>query len=239
MSNLSLYFGQEWPMLVLLLVLMIFSGLAAMAEVAFFSLPQSDLGDYKEANGLVWKLLQKPRRLLATILVFGNLVNIGIIFVAVMEIQDFFKHTAWAGEPWLPWVVYPLDVICISFVILLFGEITPKIYASQRRVQLVNVLAYPVAFLRFVLSPVSMLLVSTTNFWEGRIKTHGGSASFEDIKHAIDLTSEEESPEEEKEILKGIVDFGNTMVKSIMRSRVDMVAIDQESNLEEVLELVN
>ncbi|MBK9448872.1 MAG: gliding motility-associated protein GldE [Bacteroidetes bacterium] len=238
-SNLSLYFSNEWPMLVLMLLLMVLSGLAAMAEVAFFSLPQNELGDYKEANGLVWRLLQKPRRLLATILVFGNLVNVGFIFVAVMEIQDLFDHTAWADKPWLPWVVYPLDVVFISFMILLFGEITPKIYASQRRVQLVNLLAYPIAFFRFILSPVATLLVSTTNFWERRIKTHGGAASFEDIKHAIDLTSEEESPDEEKEILKGIVDFGNTMVKSIMRSRVDMVAIEETSSLEELLELVN
>lgn len=226
-------------MLLVLFVLIVFSGLAAMAEVGFFSLSHSEIAEFKTSNSVVWKLLQKPRRLMATILIFGNLANIGIIFVAAMEIQDFFAHTTLAAKPWLPWLVYPLDVLLISFVILLFGEITPKIYASQRRVQLASLLAYPVGFLRVVLSPFSYLLVSTSQFWERRIKTNGASASSEDIKHAIDLTSEEESPEEEKEILKGIVDFGNTMVKSVMRSRVDMVAIESGSTLEELLELIN
>ncbi|MFM2376578.1 MAG: hypothetical protein RLZZ165_1675 [Bacteroidota bacterium] len=226
-------------MLLLLLVLVIFSGLAAMTEVGFFSLSRSEVGAFKRANGVVWKLLAKPRPLMATVLIFSNLANIGIIFVLAMEIQEFFAHTAWAGKPWLPWVMYPLEVFLISSIILLFGEVTPKIYASKHRVQLASLMAYPVWLLRIVLSPVSSILVSASNFWERRIKTRGRTASSEDIKHAIDLTSEEDSPEEEKEILKGIVDFGNTIVKSVMRSRVDMVAIEQGSSLEDVFELVN
>lgn len=226
-------------MLLLLGILVLLSGLAAMTEVAFFSLSPAEVGEFRQANGLVWRLIQRPRRLLASILIFGNLVNVGIIFVAVMEIHDFFSHTPWASQSWLPWLVYPLDVVVISFVILIFGEITPKIYASQRRVRLVTLFAYPVGALRLVLSPISNLLVSTTRFWERRIKTDGDMASFDDIKFAIDLTSEAEAPEEEKEILKGIVDFGHTLVKSVMRSRVDMVAMDITSSLEEVLDMIN
>lgn len=237
--DLSQYFASEWPMWVLMVVLTLFSALAGMAEVAFLSLTASEAEELHHENRRVWRLLQRPQQLLATILIFGTLSNVGIIFVAVMEIHDFFAHTAWAGKPWLPWMEFPLDVLLISFLILLFGEITPKVYARHRRQQLIGLLAYPVAFLRFVLMPVSFLLVSTTNFWERRIKAEGGGASTEDIKHAIDLTSEEESPEEEKEILKGIVDFGNTLVKSVMRARVDMVALDVTSRLDEVLELVN
>jgi putative hemolysin len=226
-------------MMVLLLVLMLFSGLAAMAEVAFSSLTQGEAKEFREANGLVWRLLRKPHPLLATILIFGTLINITFIFVAVMEIHELFLHTSWAGKLWLPWVEYPLYVVAISFALLLFGEVTPKIYAQKRRVQLVNLLAVPVFILRIVLTPVSFILVFTSNAFERRIKTNGSTASSEDIKHAIDLTSEEESPEEEKEILKGIVDFGNIMVKSVMRSRVDMVGVEVGTSLEEVLELVN
>lgn len=237
--DLSQYFASEWPMLVLLAVLVLFSALAGMAEVAFLSLTATEAEELRHSHRRAWRLLQRPQQLLATILIFGTLTNIGIISVAVMEIHDFFAHTAWSDKSWLPWLEYPLDVLGISFFILLFGEVTPKVYARQRRQQLIGLLAYPVSFLRFVLSPVSFLLVSTSNFWERRIKADGGGASTEDIKHAIDLTSEEESPEEEKEILKGIVDFGNTLVKSVMRSRVDMVALDAASSMEEVLEMVN
>jgi putative hemolysin len=230
---------MEWPLLLLLVLLVVCAALAAATEVAFFTLAPAEVKDFKQQRGLVWRLLQKPQRLLATILIFGNFVNIAIICLTMMAMHQAFAVSEWADEPWLPWVKYPAAVALAAFLILFFGEITPKIYASQNRLQLVRLLCVPVAALHVLFYPISFILVSTTAFWEKRIKTDSGTASFEDIKHAIDLTSDEESPEEEKEILKGIVDFGSTMVKSVMRSRVDLVAIETTMRLEEVIEVVN
>lgn len=231
--------ADGWPMLVLLGFLIVCSALAAAIEVAFLALAPAEVLAFKQQGGLVWRLLQKPQRLLATILIFGNFVNIAIIFMVVMACGEAFSITEWADAKWLPWVKYPLAVAIATFLILFFGEISPKIYAHQHRLRLVRLLSVPVTVLYYLFMPISTLLVSTSSFWEKRIKTIGGTASHEDIKHAIDLTSEEESPEEEKEILKGIVDFGNTFVKSVMRSRVDMVAVDAGLDLEGVLALIN
>ncbi len=229
----------EWPMLLLLIVLVIGSGLAAATEVAFFSLSPAEVKDYKQKQGLVWRLLQKPQRLLATVLIFGSFVNLAIIFLMMMGVERAFGITTWAHEPWLPWVKYPIAILGAAILILFFGEITPKIYASQNRLKMVRLLSVPIAALHYALYPVTFVLVSTTVFWEKRIKTDSIAASFEDIKHAIDLTSDEESPEEEKDILKGIVDFSSTMVKSVMRSRVDVVGAELDLTLEELIELIN
>ncbi len=237
-TDLGSLLSAEWPMLVLLILLVICSGLAAMTEVAFFTLSPAEVKDFKHKQGIVWWLLQKPQRLLATILISGNFVNIAIIFLTMMGMERLFSITPWVSEPWMPWVKYPLAVGVASFLILFFGEVTPKIYASQNRMQLVRLLCIPVALLYGLLFPISFVLVSTTTFWEKRIKTISRSASNEDIKHAIDLTSDEESPDEEKVILKGIVDFGSTMVKSVMRSRVDLVAVDITTTMEELVALI-
>lgn len=231
--------GAEWPLLVLLGILVFCSGLAAATEVAFFALAPTEVLAFKQQGGMVWRLLQKPQRLLATILIFGNFINIAIIFLTMMAMEKAFSLSSWAHESWLPWVKYPLAIGSSAFLILFFGEITPKIYASQNRLQMVRLLCIPVTGLHYLFYPISFLLVSTTRFWEKRIKTNSVSASFEDIKHAIDLTSEEESPDEEKEILKGIVDFGSTMVKSVMRSRVDLLAVESSLSLEELIELID
>ena len=169
--------GQEWPMLFLLAALMICSGIAAATEVAFFSLSPIEVKEFKNQNGMVWRLLQKPQRLLATILIFGNFVNIAIIFMTMVGTQRVFEISAWADAQWLPWVKYPLAIAIAAFLILFFGEITPKIYASQNRLQLVRLLGLPVSVMHHVLFPISYILVSTTQFWERRIKTGSIAAS--------------------------------------------------------------
>jgi gliding motility-associated protein GldE len=223
----------------IVVLLLICSAVASGTEVAFFSLSQAEIQEFKRENGRVWNLLHRPKRLLATILVFNNLVNVAIILISTMEVSEFFALPGIAGKPWVPWLRTILEVGVITFVLLFFGEITPKVYASQNRLKIVRALAVPVQALRLLLSPVSVLLISTTNFLDRRISTNSEAASFEDIKHAIDLTSEEESPEEEKEILKGIVNFSNTPVKAVMHSRVDIQAVEWDTSLEELINIVN
>lgn len=219
--------------------LLLMSALASGTEVAFFSLSPAEIQDFKEENGLVWGLLHRPKRLLATILIFNNFVNVAIILLTTMSIAQFFKESGWDQQPWGLWVRAVLEIGLVTFVLLFFGEITPKVYASQNRLKLVRAIAAPVTFLRALLTPISYMLISTTNFLDRRIKINNESASFEDIKHAIDLTSEEESPDDEKEILKGIVNFGSTPVKAVMRARVDVQSIDINTTFEELLDVVN
>ena len=132
-----------------------------------------------------------------------------------------------------------IEVGLITFILLFLGEITPKVYATQNRHLIVKRIALVMYVLRTILWPLSYVLISTTKFLDSRIKDQNDTASFEDIKHAIDLTSEEESPSEEKEILKGIVIFSNTQVKAIMRARVDVVAVEFETPFSELIALIN
>jgi Mg2+/Co2+ transporter CorB len=112
-------------MLVLLVVLVICSSLAAATEVAFFTLSPREVKEFKQKQGLVWWLLQKPQRLLATILIFGNFVNIAIIFLTMVGIERLVTITPWAVEPWMRWVKYPTAEGVAAFLILFFVYLTP------------------------------------------------------------------------------------------------------------------
>ncbi|MCB9234366.1 MAG: gliding motility-associated protein GldE [Bacteroidia bacterium] len=225
--------------LVVILVLLILSALMSGSEVAYFSLSKSEIEDFREKDKNVWDLLQKPRRLLATILITNNLVNVALIILSSFTLKAAADFFAWTQPGWPTFLLSFTEVVVITFLLLFFGEITPKIFATQQRIRLVKMLASPLKVLRLVFSPMSWVLINSTRFIDKRIPVNHESTSFEDIKHAIDLTSEEDSPDEEKEILKGIVDFANKPVRSIMRSRVDVSAIDIETPFAEVIEIIN
>lgn len=226
------------PMILVILVLLIFSAIVSGTEVAYFSLSQAEREEFKEEGGRVWELLSKPKKLLATILIFNNLVNVAIILISSFFIDKMARHYNWYGEGWADIVLPIVEVGLITFVLLFFGEITPKVYATQNRLAIVRRVSMPIFVSRSLFSPLSWLLISSTSFLDRRINAQSEAASFEDLKHAIDLTSEEESPDEEKEILKGIVNFANTQVKAIMRARVDIVAIELTTPLSDIVDLI-
>ncbi len=227
------------PYLLAIILLLVFSAIISGTEVAFFSLSEAEKEEFKEEENRVYELLQAPRRLLATILIFNNLVNVAIILLASFLLNLMSQTFDWKSTSWAEYVLPIVEAGIITFILLFFGEITPKVYASQNRLLIVRKFAFPIKILRGFLHPLSWLLIRSTSFIDHRIKDRSGSASYEDIKHAIDLTSDETSPDEEKTILKGIVNFSNTMVKAVMRARVDMVAIDINAPLQEVIDLIN
>ncbi len=231
-SEFGLYF-------IAIFFLLLLSAVVSGTEVAFFSLSSADREEFKAEGSRVWELLKGPKYLLATILIANNLVNVAIILIASFLLSKMSAFYAWEDQAWAGIVLPILEVGLITFVLLFFGEITPKVYATQNRLAIVRRVAVPMFILRGFLQPLSFLLISTTGFLDRRVKDQSESASFEDIKHAIDLTSEEESPVEEKEILKGIVNFSNTQVKSIMRARVDLVAIELGTTFEELVDVIN
>jgi len=227
------------PYILAILVLLVLSAIISGAEVAFFSLTEAEKEEIREENSRVWELVSKPRKLLATILIFNNLVNVAIILLSSFLLNLMATLFQWNSQSWAEYVIPVIEVGLITFILLFFGEITPKVYATQNRLSIVQKVSLPLLGLRTFLTPLSWLLTKSTGFIDRRIKNQSEAASFEDIKHAIDLTSEEASPEEEKTILKGIVNFSSTMVKAVMRARVDMVAIDISQPLSEVVDVIN
>jgi len=237
-----------WPNLtlnfILFGVLIFISFLASGAEVAFFALTKKDLDTFEEedtaSSRRILRLLSYPdkisasKRLLATILITNNFMNVAAILVAsniLLEFQTVYK--------WSETVHYLLNVVLITSILLFFGEIIPKVYASKYSKNLVHLLAGPFETLRFVLSPFSRILIKGTRFIDKRINLKEKHTSLEDLKHAIELTTDDVADKEEKGILKSIVNFSNIPVKSIMRARVDVIALEINEPIEEILKLIN
>jgi len=236
-----------WPTLTLHFSLFVFliliSFLASGAEVAFFSLNKNDLDklaeDDKVSSRRIVRLLSYPdkisasRRLLATILITNNFMNVAAILVAANILMEFQKVYEWNET-----INFLLNVVLITSVLLFFGEIIPKVYASKYSKSLVHFLAGPFEALRYLLSPFSRMLIKGTRFIDKRVNLKEKHTSLEDLKHAIELTTDDVADKEEKGILKSIVNFSIIPVKSIMRARVDVVALEINEPIEEILKLV-
>ncbi len=223
--------------LVAIVVLLFFSGLFSSSEVAFFSLGPTQLEEiknnlYRKSNNLISHLLGRPKRLLATLLIANSLVNIAIIIISsftVNQIFDFSLH---------PKLGFIIQVIAITFMIVLFGEVMPKVYATHKALQMAQVVAFPIYAIDKLLSPLSYVLVSFTHVIERRLTKKGYDITIDELTHAIDITSDQTTPADEKKILKGIVKFGNIDVKQIMKARVDVIALEKKTSFSDVLKTV-
>lgn len=216
-----------------LLLLLFCSALISGAEVAFFSLTVTDF-DSEEVKGsrrmgVVRRLLRDPKRLLATILVVNNLINIAVVLLFASLSDLFFDHIENSQLRFL------LEVVVVAFLILLFGEILPKIYASRNNVQFASFMAYPLNVLDKLFRPISAPMRATTIFIEKHFGGRRKGISVDQLSQALELASEEDTTREEQKILKGIVTFGNTDVKNVMRPRIDIFALNEESTFDEIL----
>jgi gliding motility-associated protein GldE len=224
---------------VMLLVLLVCSGLISGAEVAFFGLSQTDLNEIEEkktARGkIVVKLLERPKKLLATILISNNAINIGIVLL-FNSIGDtiFFKINYLLFG--LISVRFLLEVLVATFLILMFGEILPKIYANRNRFEFSLFMAYPLKLLDILLTPLSSPMRSATIFMHNKLGKQKSGLSVDQLSQALELTSEGDTTKEEQKILQGIVSFGNTDTKQVMRPRIDIFALSEDMKFTEVLE---
>ncbi len=219
--------------LLIVLFLIICSAFISGAEVAYFSLSPSELEELekdKEYNE-IFRLLKKPNQLLATILIVNNFINVAIVVLSAY--LTTLAITFPVGSP----LEFIFQVVIITFLLVLFGEITPKVYANQNAKQFSFRMLKPLLFMQKIFYPLSYLLVTTTNFIDKRLAQKQTAVSVEEISKALDLT-ERESKEEERRILRSIVEFGNTDVKEVMRSRVDVLAIENATKFTEVLKLI-
>jgi putative hemolysin len=226
---------------IFLLLLLLCSAMISGAEVAFFSLTPADFmtedGNKRtKSQEIVIKLLEKPKKLLATILVANNFINIAIVLLF-----DSVSDQLFSG---LDVVVFGLnlklifEVGVVTFLILLFGEILPKVYASRNNVQFSNFMAQPVNFLDALFSPLSTPMRSVTLFLHEKLGKQRSFISIDHLSQALELTSEEDTTKEEQKILKGIVSFGNTDTKQVMRPRMDVFALSDEDNYEEIIPVI-
>ena len=220
--------------MIVLLCLLLCSALISGAEVAFFSLSASDLGQDGEEEGgpnmeLVQRLLADPKKLLATILVANNLINIAIVLLFASLGDVFFEGIS------NPKFRFFLEVVVATFLILMFGEILPKIYASRNKVSFSAKMAVPLRFLERLFSPITGPMKATTIFIEKRFANRGIGISVDQLSQALELTSDDETTREEQKILQGIVSFGNTDVKNVMQPRMDIFALNEDSDFKAIL----
>ena len=219
--------------LILLLVLLLCSALISGAEVAFFSLTRSDLDEGLDTKPSTYShishLLEKPKKLLATILVANNFINIAIVLLFAYISESFFKSIS------ISWLKFTLEVVLVTFLILLFGEIIPKIYASRNRKQFAEFMAIPIRVLDFLFSPLSIPMRQFTISIHKKLGKQKSNLSVDQLSHALELTTDKDTSQEEHKILQGIVSFGNTDVRQIMRPRMDVFAINIEQKYADII----
>jgi gliding motility-associated protein GldE len=219
--------------LVAVVLLLIVSALVSGSEVAYFSLTASHKNKLKKSknSARVFKNLENPEKLLATILVTNNLVNIGVIILTANITNNLVTIQN------APAIKFTLQVVLISFLLLVFGEILPKVYATRFTLSFARVMAFPLYFLEKIFRPVNALFTGSTSTVNRRLQKHRKNVSMDEISKALKLTSEQELSEE-KDILEGIVKFGDKNVSEIMNPRVDVVSLDIKSNFSTVLSII-
>ena len=225
------------------IVLLLCSALISGTEVAFFSLSKTDIikiSDETKGQTPVVLLLQNPSKLLATILITNNFINILIVLIFASLGEVFLKEQNLSLTILgfiLPSsiVKFSIEVLLVTFFILLFGEVLPKVYASRRALKFCNLMCRPLQFLSFFLTPLSFPLINLTNVIEKKLGSKNSNFSVEILSKALELTSEGSTTKEEKKILEGIVSFGNTETVQIMKPRIDIFALSHDETYDEVL----
>ncbi|MCQ2301983.1 MAG: gliding motility-associated protein GldE [Bacteroidales bacterium] len=222
--------------LCVLCLLLIASALVSSSETAFFSLQPADINDLKSRDDskskLVIKLREKPKTLLATILICNNFVNVSITLLStyiMSEMFDMENHPAAA---------FFLEVVIVTSLILICGEITPKIWASKRPSSTARRMARPLSVLIPVFRPLSKLLVNSTSFMDKHLEKRKGEISIDDLSTAVDIATEKSTPSEETQMLKGIASFTEKEVSGVMIPRIDIVGIERHMEFSDMLATV-
>lgn len=226
---------SDYLSLGLIAVLLMCSALISGSEVAFFSLKPADLdelsSDSKMSSKHVLKLLKEPtenegaRNLLATILVLNNLINVAIILIATVKSEQLFPSS---GLPY--WASVAIHVAGVTFLIVLFGEVIPKLYANTHNLHVSRLMAPPLVILQRIFKPFWKPLVLVGKRLDARIEGTAGQISVNELSKAVELTDSDERSVEEKEILERIVKFGDKDAKQIMTPRTDVVSFSLDES---------
>ena len=225
---------------IILILLLISSALISGSEIAFFSLNQTDINELsnngKEKNVVV-TLLERPRKLLATILITNNFINILIVLLFASLAETLFGdfnislNLYFFAVP----IRFLLEVLLVTFLILLFGEVLPKVYASRNALLFAKKISKFIHTVNILLTPFSMPLIAITKWVEQKFGSKASKFSVETLSQALELTSQDATSTDEQKILNGIVNFGNTETVQIMKPRIDVFALSDTETYEEVL----
>ncbi len=229
---------QDSSLLLLMIVLLFLSFSIAGSEVAFFSLSYKDIQNLKTKSNKALKrivhLLEDPKKLLTSMLIANSFINICIILIANILINHLFVF----DQIGIPGIEFLVKVIAVTLLLLFFGEILPKVMATQNNIRFASDFGGIIQVVYFIFSKPSSIMVKYTNIIENKLakKNYGTTYSMEELDHAIDLTTSPNNQENEKKILKGIVKFGNITVKQIMKTRLDVYGVDESILFDELLE---
>ncbi len=214
-------------------VLLFCSAVVSASEVAYFSLTQKDLDfcakKYPEKARLISALLDKPKKLLATLLVANNFINIGVVILFSVVGSPLFESIA---SPVLRFVI---EVVLVTFLILLFGEVLPKVYANRNNLKFAQWVVYPLSILDKILSPISIPMRAVSIFLHEQLGKQKTNFSVDQLSQALELTSSDDTTQQEQKILEGIVSFGNTDTKQVMSPRIDLFALEISETFSEIL----
>ena len=227
-----------WIQTIIVLILLFSSALISGAEVAFFSLQIKSLDNPEETELTTSKkrvlfLLKRPKRLLATILVANNFINIAIVLLFTSLSEAFFHGIE------NPIILLFIEVGIITTIILIFGEILPKVYANRNALSFSTRMAPFITFLdQFLLFWITYPMSQTSNFLESRLGDKKNQLSVDQLSQALELTGDGETTTDEQRILEGIVNFGSTDTREVMCPRIDMFALSIELSLKEIIPLI-
>ena len=234
LTSEALYFTFYGAVLVLLLAL---SAIISGSEVAFFSLTKEDILQCRNSKSpkeaTIARLLENPKRLLATILIANNLVNVAFITLSTFVVWRIVGSQTTEG------LILIVLTTAASAAIVFFGEVVPKVYANHNNLGFAKLAAGLLSVSSVIFRPVSVILMSISNVIESRIERKGYNLSVDDLNQALELTTDNNTSDEEKGILKGIVNFGTLSVKQVMRSRMEITAVDIETDFHELMDKIN
>jgi len=219
--------------LIAVFFLLFCSAFISGSEVALFSLSQKDLDDLKEEDenkgSIISHLLEKPKKLLATILVANNFINIAVVILFSSISEKLFNSIS------SNLIRFVLEVVVVTFLILLFGEVLPKIYANRNNINFAKKVFLPISILDKVLTPITIPMRNIILYVEKKFSVQRTSFSVDQLSQALELTNYSETTQEEQKILEGIVTFGNTEVRQVMSPRIDIFALDKEETFSEIM----
>lgn len=220
----------------MVIVLLFCSAAISASEIAYFSLSAADLNEIKAkkstTNNQVLTLLNRPKTLLATILIGNNFVNVGIVMLSTYitaSLTDFSRY---------PLLGFVIQVVVVTSLILLLGEIMPKVLATRQTIRIASAMARPLAVMVKLFYPLSFLLVKSTGLIDKRITGRKYTLTMDDLSTAIDLTADGEANEDDRKIMKSITRFGDISAREIMRPRVDITAVDETAKFTELIKIV-
>ena len=217
-----------------LFVLLLISAMISGSEVAFFSLSKNVLDEASQSKNtaLVVQQLDRPKKLLATILIINNFINILIVLLFAYLGEFFFSGISSTALRFI------LEVVLVTFLILLFGEVLPKVYANRNPLKFATLMVIPIKFLNVILSPLSVPLLNLTSIVEKRLGKKNSDFSVETLSQALELTSEGSTTKQEQKILEGIVTFGNTETVHVMCPRTDVFALPDSDEFSDVVKKI-